>query len=169
MLALATMRISRSLAWNKGSERTAPTERQAGRQTDTWTTGIAERIAPSHAVSHTCTCTKWSGAQTLSLMAPWLSQTYLGMPRVTFISPLPAKWKVLSVICVEGSPMLWAASSPTASPGSQRARCHFNCSRVLRLETGTTGGEGGHSCNFPLATGCAGSFAVPSFLRPAIH
>lgn len=31
---------------------------------------------------------------------------YLGMPRVTFISPLPAKWKVFSVICVEGSPML---------------------------------------------------------------
>uniref|UniRef100_A0A6B0UGN7 Putative secreted protein n=1 Tax=Ixodes ricinus TaxID=34613 RepID=A0A6B0UGN7_IXORI len=42
-----------------------------------------------------------------------------GIPRVTFISPLPAKWKVLSVICVDGSPMLWAAKRPTGSPGSQ--------------------------------------------------
>lgn len=32
--------------------------------------------------------------------------------------------------------MLCAASSPTASPGSHSARCHFNCSRVLNLETG---------------------------------
>ena len=29
----------------------------------------------------------------------------LGIPSVTFISPRPAKWKVLSVICVDGSPM----------------------------------------------------------------
>lgn len=61
---------------------------------------------------------------------------HLGMPRVTFISPLPAKWKVFRVICVEGSPMLWAASRPTASPGSHRERCHFSCRRVLNLEMG---------------------------------
>lgn len=66
---------------------------------------------------------------------------YLGMPKVTFISPLPAKWKVFSVICVEGSPMLWAARRPTASPGSHSERCHFSCSKVLSLETqGTTTG-----------------------------
>ena len=35
------------------------------------------------------------------------SITYLsrGIPRVTFISPLPAKWKVLRVIWVDGSPI----------------------------------------------------------------
>lgn len=32
--------------------------------------------------------------------------------------------------------MLWAASRPTASPGSHSERCHFSCSRVLKLETG---------------------------------
>lgn len=60
--------------------------------------------------------------------------TDLGIPRVTFISPLPAKWKVLRVIWVEGSPILWAASSPTASPGSHNALCHFRCNRCLNLE-----------------------------------
>lgn len=60
--------------------------------------------------------------------------THLGIPNVTFISPLPAKWKVFSVICVDGSPMLWAARSPTASPGSHSALCHFSCSNVLNLK-----------------------------------
>lgn len=67
---------------------------------------------------------------------PARAAPHLGMPRVTFISPLPAKWKVFRVICVEGSPMLWAASRPTASPGSHSERCHFSCSRVLNLEMG---------------------------------
>lgn len=62
------------------------------------------------------------------------------MPRVTFISPLPAKWKVFSVICVDGSPMLWAARRPTASPGSHSERCHFSCSKFLNLETWGTAG-----------------------------
>jgi len=31
----------------------------------------------------------------------------LGIPSVTFISPLPAKWNVFNVICVEGSPIDW--------------------------------------------------------------
>lgn len=70
-------------------------------------------------------------------IAPFPSPaSHLGIPRVTFISPLPAKWKVFSVICVEGSPMLWAASRPTASPGSHSERCHFSCSRVRSLEVG---------------------------------
>lgn len=32
--------------------------------------------------------------------------------------------------------MLWAASRPTASPGSHSERCHFSCSRVLNLKWG---------------------------------
>ena len=28
----------------------------------------------------------------------------------------PAKWKVFSVICVPGSPILWAHTAPTAVP-----------------------------------------------------
>mmetsp|Transcript_37319 Transcript_37319/g.92763 ORF Transcript_37319/g.92763 Transcript_37319/m.92763 type:complete len:217 (-) Transcript_37319:1414-2064(-) len=43
-----------------------------------------------------------------------------GIPRVTLASPRPAKWKVLSVICVEGSPTDCAATHPTASPGAAR-------------------------------------------------
>lgn len=33
--------------------------------------------------------------------------TNRGIPKVTFISPRPAKWKVFKVICVEGSPIDW--------------------------------------------------------------
>ncbi len=44
-----------------------------------------------------------------------------GIPNVTFISPRPAKWKVLRVIWVEGSPIDWAANIPTGSPGSHEA------------------------------------------------
>lgn len=31
----------------------------------------------------------------------------------------PAKWKVFRVICVPGSPILWAANAPTAVPEEQ--------------------------------------------------
>ena len=40
-----------------------------------------------------------------------------GIPSVTLASPRPAKWKVLRVICVDGSPTDWPAMHPTASPG----------------------------------------------------
>ena len=40
-----------------------------------------------------------------------------GTPRVTFFAETPAKWKVFSVICVAGSPILCAPSAPTISPG----------------------------------------------------
>lgn len=60
---------------------------------------------------------------------------YRGIPKVTFISPLPAKWKVLRVIWVEGSPIDWAARRPTASPGSHSERCHLYCKSCLRLNT----------------------------------
>jgi len=32
----------------------------------------------------------------------------LGTPNVMFMDATPAKWNVLSVICVPGSPILWA-------------------------------------------------------------
>ena len=48
-----------------------------------------------------------------------------GIPSVMFMSPLPEKWNVLSVICVEGSPTDCAASTPTGSPGSTIARMFF--------------------------------------------
>mmetsp|Transcript_44451 Transcript_44451/g.74152 ORF Transcript_44451/g.74152 Transcript_44451/m.74152 type:complete len:200 (-) Transcript_44451:3041-3640(-) len=40
-----------------------------------------------------------------------------GTPRVTFFADTPAKWNVLSVICVAGSPMDCAATVPIISPG----------------------------------------------------
>ena len=46
------------------------------------------------------------------------SSISLGRPRVTSLSLTPAKWNVLRVICVPGSPMDWAATMPDASPGS---------------------------------------------------
>lgn len=43
---------------------------------------------------------------------------YLGTPCVMFMLATPAKWNVFNVICVPGSPILCAASAPTAVPGS---------------------------------------------------
>ena len=54
----------------------------------------------------------------------------------------PAKWNVLRVIWVPGSPMLWAQIAPTAEPGSildlayfslQIAKKRFNWDTVQRL------------------------------------
>jgi DUF1009 family protein len=45
-----------------------------------------------------------------------------GTPSVTFMEATPAKWKVLSVICVAGSPNECAATAPTASPGCMTGR-----------------------------------------------
>mmetsp|Transcript_37049 Transcript_37049/g.110742 ORF Transcript_37049/g.110742 Transcript_37049/m.110742 type:complete len:287 (-) Transcript_37049:332-1192(-) len=41
-----------------------------------------------------------------------------GTPSVMFIEATPAKWNVLSVICVPGSPIDCAPTAPTAVPGS---------------------------------------------------
>ena len=49
-----------------------------------------------------------------------------GTPSVTFFDDTPAKWKVLSVICVAGSPMDWAAMAPTISPGVDWAWLNFD-------------------------------------------
>ena len=39
-----------------------------------------------------------------------------GTPWVMFMAATPAKWNVFSVICVPGSPILWAAMAPTGVP-----------------------------------------------------
>lgn len=44
-----------------------------------------------------------------------------GTPSVTFFAATPALWKVLSVICVVGSPRDCAATVPTISPGCASA------------------------------------------------
>lgn len=46
------------------------------------------------------------GVLILALAVMSISRS-LGIPRVTFISPRPAKWKVLRVIWVDGSPTDW--------------------------------------------------------------
>lgn len=45
-----------------------------------------------------------------------------GTPSVTFIEATPAKWKVLSVICVPGSPIDCAPIAPTAVPFEEERR-----------------------------------------------
>ena len=62
----------------------------------------------------------------------------LGSPSVTFLSLTPAKWKVLSVICVPGSPIDCAVTTPTASPGSAialpiRSRAFFRTLSIPSL------------------------------------
>ena len=54
----------------------------------------------------------------LMLLEIWSNSLRRGTPRVTLdFSDTPAKWKVLRVICVAGSPILCAAIGPTISPG----------------------------------------------------
>mmetsp|Transcript_48746 Transcript_48746/g.143887 ORF Transcript_48746/g.143887 Transcript_48746/m.143887 type:complete len:400 (-) Transcript_48746:817-2016(-) len=62
----------------------------------------------------------------------WTISRSLGMPSVTLAPPCPARWKVFSVICVLGSPMLCAAITPTASPGSARALMYFRCMKSAK-------------------------------------
>jgi hypothetical protein len=48
-----------------------------------------------------------------------------GTPYVMFIEATPAKWKVLRVIYVLGSPIDYAQMAPTASPGCTTASLYF--------------------------------------------
>ena len=50
-----------------------------------------------------------------------------------FMLATPAKWKVLRVICVPGSPILCAPIAPTAVPGSMRARMNLSTHVVRNL------------------------------------
>lgn len=60
-----------------------------------------------------------------------------GTPRVMFMEATPAKWKVLRVIWVPGSPMLWAQRAPTAEPGSIWALCG-RCRQELKKSLNPT-------------------------------
>lgn len=55
-------------------------------------------------------------AKTKVRMINYLIIFYLGTPWVIFIEATPAKWNVFNVICVPGSPILWAAIAPTGVP-----------------------------------------------------
>mmetsp|Transcript_25747 Transcript_25747/g.65467 ORF Transcript_25747/g.65467 Transcript_25747/m.65467 type:complete len:502 (-) Transcript_25747:932-2437(-) len=52
-----------------------------------------------------------------------------GTPSVTFMDATPAKWNVLSVICVPGSPMDCAPTAPTVEPGSMRLDSYLDTAR----------------------------------------
>lgn len=67
----------------------------------------------------------------------------LGIPSVTLAPPWPARWNVLSVICVDGSPTDWAAIEPTVSPGAAKHRMyltHINSSNASLREPGDDSG-----------------------------
>lgn len=55
--------------------------------------------------------------------APLMISLIRGTPCVTFMDATPAKWNVLSVIWVPGSPMDWAPMAPTVDPASERKNC----------------------------------------------
>jgi len=48
-----------------------------------------------------------------------------GIPSVMLAAPWPAKWNVLSVIYVDGSPIDWAAIVPTFSPACATDRIYL--------------------------------------------
>ncbi len=52
----------------------------------------------------------------LMLRAALMISLMRGTPSVTFMEATPAKWNVLSVIWVPGSPMDWAPTAPTVDP-----------------------------------------------------
>ena len=72
-----------------------------------------------------------------------MSSSNLGRPSVTFLALFPALWKVLSVICVVGSPTDCAAMVPTISPAATMLACHF-FKRRLQMSV-NTGAEQGKS------------------------
>mmetsp|Transcript_21791 Transcript_21791/g.51689 ORF Transcript_21791/g.51689 Transcript_21791/m.51689 type:complete len:289 (-) Transcript_21791:2874-3740(-) len=89
---------------------------------------IPPSLSPSFPPSGLCAAVGRSGKVIRGVAGFWLATIRIsrmrGMPSVTLPPPTPAKWKVLSVICVAGSPMDWAASAPHISPGC--ARCILN-------------------------------------------
>jgi hypothetical protein len=48
-------------------------------------------------------------------------------------------WNVLRVICVDGSPTLCAATTPTASPGGTMLRAYLTCIRRWKPAGGKEG------------------------------
>jgi hypothetical protein len=64
-----------------------------------------------------------------------------GTPSVTFLADTPAKWNVLSVICVVGSPIDCAATVPIISPGNAIA---WAGSQTTLLRTLSWWLQGGH-------------------------
>ena len=54
----------------------------------------------------------------LMTLAALMISLIRGTPSVTFMDATPAKWKVLSVICVPGSPIDCAPTAPTVEPMS---------------------------------------------------
>ena len=52
----------------------------------------------------------------LMTLAALMISLIRGTPSVTFMDATPAKWKVLSVICVPGSPIDCAPTAPTVEP-----------------------------------------------------
>ena len=53
----------------------------------------------------------------VEMVLEWLMISLMrGTPRVMFMLATPAKWNVLSVIWVPGSPMLCAPKAPTVEP-----------------------------------------------------
>ena len=64
----------------------------------------------------------------LMFLAMLMISVSRGTPSVTFLADTPAKWKVLRVICVVGSPIDCAATVPIISPGYAVA-----CTRAERL------------------------------------
>mmetsp|Transcript_24647 Transcript_24647/g.57395 ORF Transcript_24647/g.57395 Transcript_24647/m.57395 type:complete len:307 (+) Transcript_24647:583-1503(+) len=87
-----------------------------------------------------------------------------GTPRVMFIDATPAKWNVLSVICVPGSPMDWAPTAPTAVPASTCARTYLTrqASRKARSSCGVSHAN-------PTASSSAASAAASAAAAAAVE
>ena len=109
------------------------------------------RVRSTHPLTtRAATWSKGSAKRTLmigvaTLLAALMISLMRGTPAVMFMLATPAKWKVLRVICVPGSPMDCAPTAPTALPGSmaaarylarQAARKLLACSRERRTCSG---------------------------------
>ncbi len=74
----------------------------------------------------------------LMFLARLMISVSRGTPRVTFFADTPAKWKVLRVIWVVGSPMDWAATVPMASPEWDRAWLNLFWGKKVRDARGNS-------------------------------
>mmetsp|Transcript_69402 Transcript_69402/g.196753 ORF Transcript_69402/g.196753 Transcript_69402/m.196753 type:complete len:307 (+) Transcript_69402:946-1866(+) len=84
-----------------------------------------------------------------------------GTPRVTFMLATPAKWNVFSVICVAGSPIDCAATTPTASPGISMAWMYLLVQRSTKMSSCARVGQQ------PVSARASASAAVAAFFAAA--
>ena len=130
------------------------------------------RVRSTHPLTtRAATWSKGSAKRTLmigvaTLLAALMISLMRGTPRVMFMLATPAKWKVLRVICVPGSPMDCAPVAPTALPGSMRFERTFRTTRTRNSSSSLRVTDSDvHSRSNVRSSGACASLGRPNRIR----